>query len=136
MRATDGVTEFEHIPDWYKWQRECVFDEIQSGAYKLETDVDIGIIYGYKSFNEVGKGKLVHDMDGFKLHFSDGDVTVTQPPIYSYSINADFYWYEGGDIISIGNTEMLYYCYPKSSVPVAKIRLASEELYKKYKNKG
>ena len=136
MRATDGVTEFEHIPDWYKWQRECVFDEIQSGAYKLETDVDIGIIYGYKSFNEVGKGKLVHDMDGFKLHFLDGNVTVTQPPIYSYSINADFYWYEGGDIISIGNTEMLYYCFPKSSVPVAKIRLASEELYKKYKNKG
>jgi hypothetical protein len=130
MRATEGVTEFEHIPDWFKWQRECVLDEIRSGTYKLETEVDIGIIYGYKSFNEVGRGKLIHDNDGFRLHFYDGGVTVTQPPIYSYSINADFYWYEGGDIVSIGNTEMLYYCFPPKEVPVAKIRLASEALYK------
>ena len=24
MEALEGETEFPHIPDWYKWQRECV----------------------------------------------------------------------------------------------------------------
>ena len=112
-------------------------NEILTGEYKLEEEVDIGAIYGYKSFNLIDKGKLTHDMNGFRLEFYDSDVVYTQPPIYSYSVNADFYWYEGGDIISLGNSEILYYCFPRKEVPVAKIRLASEEIFKlsKIKNK-
>ena len=72
-------------------------------------------------------------MNGFRLEFYDSDVVYAQPPIYSYSVNADFYWYEGGDIISLGNSEILYYCFPQKEVPVAKIRLASEELFKYHK---
>lgn len=134
MKALSGETEFEHIPDWFAWQRECVKEEILKGEYRLEEDVEIGAIYGYKSFNTLEKGKLTHDKDGFKLEFYDSKVTYTQSPIYSYSVNVDFYWYEGGDIISIGNNEILYYCFPKKEVPVAKIRLASEEMYKYYKD--
>jgi hypothetical protein len=134
MKALEGETEFEHIPDWFAWQRECVKQEILKGEYKLEEDVEIGAIYGYKSFNVLEKGKLTHNSEGFKLEFYDSKVTYTQSPIYSYSVNADFYWYEGGDIISIGNNEILYYCFPRKEVPVAKIRLASEEMYKHYKN--
>ena len=134
MKALEGETEFEHIPDWFAWQRECVKEEFLNGEYKLEEEVEIGAIYGYKAFNVLEKGKLTHDKEGFKLEFYDSKVTYTQSPIYSYSINADFYWYEGGDIISIGNSEILYYCFPRKEVPVAKIRLASEEMYKHYKN--
>lgn len=134
MKAQDGKTEFEHIPDWFAWQRECVKEEFLKGEYRLEEDVEIGAIYGYKSFNTLEKGKLTHDKNGFKLEFYDSKVTYTQSPIYSYSVNVDFYWYEGGDIISIGNNEILYYCFPKKGVPVAKIRLAAEEMYKYYKD--
>lgn len=134
MKAQDGKTEFEHIPDWFAWQRECVKEEFLKGEYRLEEDVEIGAIYGYKSFNTLEKGKLTHDKNGFKLEFYDSKVTYTQSPIYSYSVNVDFYWYEGGDIISIGNNEILYYCFPKKEVPVAKIRLAAEEMYKYYKD--
>jgi rubredoxin len=134
MKALSGETEFEHIPDWFAWQRECVKKEFLNGEYKLEEEVEIGAIYGYKSFNVLEKGKLTHNSEGFKLEFYDSKVTYTQSPIYSYSLNADFYWYEGGDIISIGNNEILYYCFPRKEVPVAKIRLASEEMYKYYKD--
>ena len=134
MKALQGETEFYHIPDWFAWQRECVKEEFLKGEYRLETEVEIGAIYGYKSFNLIGKGKLSHDREGFRLEFYDDDLTYTQSPIYSYSVNADFYWYEGGDIISLGNSEILYYCFPKKDVPVAKIRLATEEMYKYYKD--
>ena len=40
---------------------------------------------------------------------------------------------EIGDIISLGNTEIQYYCFPKNAGDVvAKARLATEELYKLY----
>jgi hypothetical protein len=61
----------------------------------------------------------------------DGKLNYTQKPLASYTLNADFYWYEIGDVISIGNQSELYYCFPKDQkTPVAKARLATEELYK------
>ncbi len=49
----------------------------------------------------------------------------------SYSLYSDYYWYEVGDMICIGNTDVLYYCFPEAGRDVvAKTRLAAEELYK------
>ena len=39
-------------------------------------------------------------------------------------------WYELGDMVCIGDNKRLYYCFPKTDAPVAKARLAAEELYK------
>ena len=39
--ATSGETEFSHIPDWYKWQRENVRNEILNGTYKYSDEVQI-----------------------------------------------------------------------------------------------
>ena len=74
-------------------------------------------------------------------------------PAQTYSLYADYFWYEIGDMISIGDTTRQYYCFPKSDSAgkhddgqddsgsiqageagqqaiVAKARLAAEELYK------
>lgn len=130
MKAVDGKTEFCHIPDWFAWQRECVKKDILEGSYKTKISVDIGVIYDYKRFYMLGSGVLTHDENGFYLVGDDGKHEYCQPPLYSYSVNSDFYWYEGGDVVSIGNSEILFYCFPKDGYPVAKIRLATEELFK------
>ena len=41
----------------------------------------------------------------------------------------DYHWYEIGDVISIGNKDALYYCFPKGDVSVTKTRIAAELLY-------
>ena len=41
MKAVEGETEIPHIPDWYRWERECVKKELQDGTYRLERQVDI-----------------------------------------------------------------------------------------------
>ena len=41
MKAIDGETEYPHVPDWYKWERECVRQEIIDGTYKLDIEVDV-----------------------------------------------------------------------------------------------
>ena len=44
---------------------------------------------------------------------------------------SDYFWYEIGDMICIGDNKILYYCFPKvENVDVAKARLATEEMYK------
>ena len=29
MVAENGITEYPHIPDWYRWQRDCVRKELE-----------------------------------------------------------------------------------------------------------
>lgn len=134
LEARDGVTEFPHIPDWYAWEREEVRKEIDRGEYRLDTPVQIGLMVDYKGLYMVGDGWLTHSKDGFRLTGCKGQLTYEQKPRASHTLNADFYWYCIGDVIGIGNRDCLYYCFPKDVggkiPPVAKARLATEELYK------
>ncbi len=136
LRAVEGETEFPHIPDWYAWERACVRRELEDGSYSLEADVDIYMLIDSKCLYSVGEGHLSHSAEGFHLTGCDGKLDYRQKPIASYSLNADFYWYELGDVIGIGNPSALYYCFPKNQkLPVAKARLATEELYRIVKRK-
>jgi len=122
---------FRHIPDWYSWEREEVKREILDGKYMLEVSVDIGLLLDYKSLKMVGSGTLTHDTNGFVLDGCGGKLSYLQKPNVSYSLNSDYYWYEIGDVISIGTGDVLYYCFPKSDKDiVTKTRLAVEEMYK------
>jgi hypothetical protein len=104
--------------------------ELEEEKYNLDTPVEIGIMKDYKAFYRVGSGRLIHGAEGFHLTGCGGDLDYKQKPLTTYSLNADFHWYEQGDVISIGDHEALYFCFPPKDVPVSKIRLATEELYK------
>ena len=131
MRALEGETEIPHIPDWYKWERECVREEILKGEYSLDVEVDIYAMIDTKCIYAVGEGRLVHNREGFHLTGCDGELDYVHKPLASYSLYADYYWYKLGDMICIGDKDILYYCFPKNCGDVvAKTRLATEELYK------
>lgn len=131
LKAKDGDSKFTHIPDWYRWERECVRKEIEDGTYRLDVPVDIRVLKGTKAIYEIGSGNLVHDCTGFHLTGCDGALDYRQKPLSSYSLYSDYYWYEIGDMICIGKADMLYYCFPKVEGDIAaKARLAAEELYK------
>ena len=130
LQAVDGDARFTHIPDWYAWQRNQVREELLDGTYRLDTAVDIGMLVDHKAIYMVGDGQLTHTAEGFTLNGCDGALSYAQKPLASYGLYADYFWYEIGDVICIGNREALYYCFPKENVPVAKARLAAEELYK------
>lgn len=130
LSAAEGETEYYHIPDWYQWQRECVRKELEEGTYSLETDVDIAVQVNLDGVCMIGAGHLTHNLDGFRLVGAEGKLDYTQSPIYSHTLYSDYYWYEIGDVIGIGDNEFSYFCFPKGEVSVTKARLATEELYK------
>ncbi|MBR2461100.1 MAG: 1-acyl-sn-glycerol-3-phosphate acyltransferase [Clostridia bacterium] len=130
LKADDGDTVFEHIPDWYAWERECVREQLLSGEYSLDTPVKIGMLVDHKALYMVGEGRLTHGAEGFVLDGCDGELHYEQKPLSSHSLNSDYFWYEIGDMISIGNRDRLFYCFPTQEGVVTKTRLATEELYK------
>lgn len=135
LKAAEGETEISHIPDYYRWERQQVRQEILDGNYRLDVEVDIAMQVDYKAIYKVGKGRLVHDVNGFHLTGCDGALDYVQKPQTHYGLYADYYWYEMGDVICIGDTDTHYFCFPPKEVSVAKIRLAAEEMYKLYKEK-
>lgn len=131
MKACTGETEFDHIPDWFKWQRECVKKELLDGTYLLDVPVDIYMMVDTKGIYKVGSGQLTHSKEGFHLVGCNGALDYTQKPISSYTIIGDFNWYEIGDAIGIGNEKEQFYCIPQGETDVvAKAKIAAEELYK------
>ena len=148
IRCTECGTEYElseygelvglektptisHIPDWYKWERDEVRGEIERGEYSLDVPVDIWVSVDTRCVYDVGDGRLVHTADGFRLTGADGEIDYEHKPLASHSVCADFNFYERGDIIALTGPRCIYYCFPKDqTTPVAKARLAAEEIYK------
>ena len=130
LEAVKGETEYPHIPDWYAWQRREVRRELENGSYRLAVDVKIGMMVDYKAIYMVGGGHLEHSNEGFRLTGCEGKLSYQQGPLACYGLYSDYFWYEIGDVICIGNHDALYYCFTPAGVPVAKARLATEELYK------
>ena len=131
MKAVEGETEFNHIPDWYKWERECVKEALLNNTYLLDEDVKICAMVDTYSIYELGDGHLVQDINGFHLTGLDGKIDYSQPAKHAYTINSDFYWYQIADTITIGNTKVQYFCFPKTERDVVTMaRLAQEEAFK------
>lgn len=135
LSAKEGETEYPHIPDWYRWQRDCVRKELEDGTYRLDTDVEIAVQVNLDGVCMIGAGHLTHDLEGFHLTGADGKLDYRQSPVFSHTLYSDYYWYEIGDVIGIGDNEFSYFCFPKGDVSVTKARLATEELYKLKKQK-
>ncbi len=131
LQVQNGEPKYEHVPDWYHWERECVRKEIEDDTYHLKVPVDICMMVDTKSIYRVGEGVLEHTKDGFHLTGCEGKLDYCQKPLASYSLYSDYYWYEIGDVVCVGDANVLYYCFPKDSGDiVAKTRLATEEIYK------
>lgn len=133
LHATEGKTEFPHIPDWYEFEREQVKQEILSGKYYFEDEVMIESLPNSKGYIPLGKGKLVHDENGFIL---TGDelgkpLRLVKEPLSLYSLHIEYDYMGKGDCIDLSTLDDTYYIYPihKKNV-VTKLHFAVEELYK------
>lgn len=133
--ATSGETEFSHIPDWYKWQRENVRKELLSGTYKYSDEVQV---YGYPGVTEyinLGKATVTHDLEnGFIVtgHYNGKDFRISRPPKSHYSLHIEYEFghLKGVDCFEIPTKHDSVYCIPTNEYMATKLALATEEAYK------
>lgn len=126
--------KFLHIPDWYEWQRRQVIAEIDSGAYQLQTFVEVQSLPNAKNFIDLGKGFLVHDRSGFSLTFTEyGDSeekTLHFSAISTQSIHTEYDYRNKGQCITLSITDNTYFLYPlEEGFNVTKIQFATEYFY-------
>ena len=139
LEGKDGVTEFSHIPDWYEWERDEVRKEVEAGTYYFESEVHTDILPKDK-FIPIGKGKLVHNLEGFTLtgefEGKPYELKIASNKIYGVHIEYE-YLGKYGDCVDLNTLDNTYYVYPeRKDFSVTKISLAVEEIYKNiFKNK-
>ena len=132
LKAVEGEDYFTSIPSWSRWERREVEKEIDEGRYLVDVRVKILVERGTKAIYDIGNGRLTHSINGFRLTSDDNTLDFRRHPLDNYTVASDLYWYEKGDMISIGDTEKVFFCFPLEKCDVAaKVRMATEYIYKK-----
>ena len=135
LSADSGETEFSHIPDWYEWERANVRREVEEGRYNSgELEVLVRSLPNAKRFLVLGKGTLVHDMNGFRVSCKNAlgrEFAMDIPVPSAYSCHIEYeYLGKFGDCVDLNTLEDTWYIYPFGrDFAVTKFALATEELY-------
>ena len=139
LRALSGETEYAHVPDWYEWERSQVRLEVEAGTYSTgELPVDVHSLPNSKRFIALGKGTMVHDMNGFHVRVKNllgNEYTMEIPVLDAYSVHIEYnYLGKWGDCVDLNTLTDTWYTYPKTpGCSVTKMALATEELYFAYR---
>ena len=136
LQASDGLTEFAHIPDWYEWQRANVRKEVEEGTYDSGAlPVHIDTLPNARGYIRLSNSATMrHSKDGFRITGTDvdGDPVELHLPVPSlYSVHIEYnYLGKHGDCVDLNTLEDTWYTYPEGrDFSVTKMALATEELY-------
>ncbi len=134
LRATDGETEFDHIPDWFNWEREQVKRQIEEGSYRFEDEVEVFSLPRIFRYIPLGKATLTHDAEnGFVLHghYRGEDYHIERSPIQNNSLHVeyDFKPIDGADYLDISTENDSFYCRPSGKNVITKLAFATEIIY-------
>ncbi len=136
LTALNGETEFSHVPDWFRWEREQVKLQIERGEYHFEDDVEVYSMPRCWKFEKLGAARLVHDaVEGFILEGEyNGEVyRIHRTPMQTNSLHIeyDYCYIKPFDCVDISTENDSFYCYPAKENVVTKLAFATEILFEK-----
>ncbi len=135
LSANEGETEFSHVPDWFRWEREQVEKQILEGTYSFEDEVDVYSMPRCWKFEKLGHARLRHNAkEGFVLegHYNGEDYCIKREPIQTNSLHIeyDYCYLKPLDCVDISTENDSFYCYPETKENVVtKLAFATEILY-------
>ena len=134
LEAQTGETEFEHIPDWFDWERQQVRRQIEDGTYSFCDEVEVHSLPRIWGYIPLGKAKLTHDPhNGFVLEgFYRGErYFIHRQPSQTNSLHVeyDFGPLKKVDCLDISTENDSFYCIPSQPNVITKLAFATEEIY-------
>ena len=134
LKATEGETEFDHIPDWFTWERQQVKEQIENGTYSFEDEVTVYSLPRVLRYIPLGKAKLTHDPEnGFQLegYYRDAKYYIHREPAQTNSLHVeyDFGPLKKKDCLDISTENDSFYCIPTKKNILPKLAFATEEIY-------
>ena len=139
LHATEGETEFTHIPDWFKWERYEVRQEIERGEYEFSDTVDVHSMPGCYKFIPLGNATLTHNAtDGLVIEgeYNGERYKIQRTPLQTIALHTeyDFPHIKPFDCVDISTEHDSFYCFPTKRNVITKLSLATEEIYKLHRN--
>lgn len=136
LRATEGETEFSHVPDWFLWQRAQVEKQIDDGTYCFSDTVDVYSLPRCWKFEHLGTASLTHTAEnGFVLEgmYRGKSYRIQRKPAQMNSLHVeyDYCYIKPFDCVDISTENDSFYCYPAKENVVTKLAFATEILYEK-----
>ncbi len=140
LSALDGETEFPHIPDWFRWEREQVKKQVEDGTYSFCDQVEVYSLPRCWKFEKLGKATLTHDKEnGFVLrgHYNGQDYFIQRTPLETNSLHVeyDYCYIKPFDCVDISTEKDSFYCYPTKENVITKLAFATEEIYQQSRPK-
>ncbi len=130
---------FEHIPDWYNWEREEVRKEVQSGMYNFADTVRVEDYYSTKvGFVNLGSVNFTHDKNGFTFfgELNGKPFNLNKPVTSMYSVHIEYDFLNRGDCFDVSDDKTTYFMFLESAKNyLTKLHFATEELYDFYNHK-
>ena len=132
--ALNGETEFTHIPDWFKWERQQVREQVRNGTYYYEDEVEVYSLPRCNKFIPLGKAHITHDPEnGFILEGTyRGEIyRIPRRPleINSLHLEYDHLHLKPFDCFDITTENDSFFCYPSQKNVLTKLGFATEEIY-------
>ena len=135
LRALEGETEFDHIPDWFEWERQQVRKQVEAGEYSFDDEVEVYSMPRQWTFFPLGKARLTHDMEnGFRLRgfYNGQEYYIHRRPEQNNSLHVEYDWakMKPFDCVDISTENDSFYCYPTQKNIITKMAFATEEIYR------
>ncbi len=132
LTAVEGETEFSHIPDWSRWERDCVRQEIEAGTYYFEDTVRVETLPSWTKFYKHGMGKLIQTPAGTRIEgcVYGEDTVIEKAPLDLYSMHVEYDYLGRGDCVDISTNDDSFWLYLTKRDAVTKLSFATEEIYK------
>ena len=133
LQRVDGESKFRYPSEWYKWEKECVKQEVLNGTYHFEDDVRVEKLLGAKIgfVPQEGHYHLTHDIEeGFNVKGTDNDFAYHRSSLQSYAIHIEYNYENRGAFLELADLQDTYFIYPLNKPQqLTKIHFAVEHIY-------
>ena len=134
LQALDGETEFDHIPDWFAWERTQVSRQIDNGTYRFDEEVEVFSLPRILHYIPLGKARLTQTPEnGFLLegNHRNAPYRIHRQGAQTNSLHVeyDFGPIDGKDYVDISTENDSFYCRINTPGLITKMAFATEEIY-------
>ena len=131
LTATEGETIFSHVPDWFKWQKQNVHDEVFNGTYNMVADCEVFTLPSCKGFVEQGTGMLIQTPEKTVLDVTlyDENKIIEYTGTQLESVHIEYNYKNYGDMFDFSIPGDSVWMHPTNRKDIlTKVSLATEEI--------
>ncbi len=131
LKAIQGETEFSHIPDWFKWQKQNIHEEVFSGKYNMEFDAEVFTLPNCTGFVKQpnGKFKQTSTTTSLFVNLYGEEKTINFSGTELESVHIEYNYKGYGDMLDFSVRDDSIWLMPLNRKDVlTKISLATEEI--------